>query len=337
VAPDHLLSNFCTLRGEKMRVLVVQADESARALQRDLLASAELTVASAASGAEALESMRSDPPDLVLLDRSLPDMDGLDLLPQVKGTHDHYTPVLIASRRSETAERVLGLSKGADDYVPLPCDPDELLARVRALLRVKEMHDRVLSMQKDLERLVVSDPLTGLYNRRYLIDRVSQEMDRVDRYGGTLSFTMIDLDGFKAVNDRFGHVVGDRLLRAVGNEISRSLRTPDVAARYGGDEFAVILPQTQPEGALRVCERIHGALQRLSLSAGDEQVSITASLGVADYPASDVACAEDLIRAADEALYGAKRGGKNRYSAVRALAGVRSAGVEPVMRRAPRS
>ena len=320
-----------------MRVLVVQADESARALQRDLLASAQLTVAAAGSGAEALEQVRLEAPDLVVLGRSLPDMDGLDLLPQLKGTHDQYTPVLIASHRSETAERVLGLSKGADDYLPLPCDPDELLARVRALLRVKEMHDRLVSMQKNLERLVVSDPLTGLYNRRYLIDRVGQEMDRVDRYGGTLAFAMIDLDGFKAVNDRFGHVVGDRLLRAVGAEISRSLRTPDVAARYGGDEFAVVLPQTQPEGALRVCERIHGALQRLSLSAGEEQVSITASLGVADYPANDVASAEDLINAADEALYGAKRAGKNRYSAVRALAGARSSGVEPVMSRAPRS
>ena len=199
------------------------------------------------------------------------------------------------------------------------------------------MHDRVLSIQKDLERLVVSDSLTGLYNRRYLVDRLGQEMDRVDRYGGTLGFAMIDLDGFKPVNDRYGHVVGDRLLRAVASEITRSLRTPDVAARYGGDEFAVILPQTQPEGALRVCERIHGALQRLTVAAGDEQVTITGSLGVADYPSSDIACAEDLIHAADEALYGAKRAGKNRYSAVRALGGARSSGTAPVMRRAPRS
>ena len=320
-----------------MRVLVVQADESARALQRDLLSGAQLTVAAASSGAEALEKVRAEPPDLVVLGRSLPDMDGLDLLPQLKGTHGQFTPVLVASHRSETAERVLGLSKGADDYLPLPCDPDELLARVRALLRVKEMHDRVLSMQKELERLVVSDPLTGLYNRRYLVDRVGQEMDRVDRYGGTLAFAMIDLDGFKCVNDRHGHVVGDRLLRAVASEITRSLRTPDVAARYGGDEFAVILPQTQPEGALRVCERIHGALQRLTVTAGEEQVSITASLGVADYPSNDIACAEDLISAADEALYGAKRAGKNRYSAVRGLAGPRSFGTAPVMSRAPRS
>ena len=162
-------------------------------------------------------------------------------------------------------------------------------------------------------------------------------MDRVDRYGGTLAFARIDLDGFKPVNDRYGHIIGDRLLRAVGSEITRSLRTPDVAARYGGDEFAVILPQTQPEGALRVCERIHGALQRLTVTAGEEQVSITASLGVADYPSNDIACAEDLIHAADEALYGAKRGGKNRYSAVRALGGARSSGIAPVMSRAPRS
>src|SRR3989441_764348 len=302
-----------------MRVLVVQADESARASQRALLSGAELTVADAGSGAEALEKLREGPPDLVVLGRSLPDMDGLDLLPQLKGTHDQFTPVLIASHRSATAERVLGLQKGADDYLPLPCDPDELLARVRALLRVKEMHDRVLSIQRELERLVVSDPLTGLYNRRYLVERLGQEMNRVDRYGGKLAFAMIDLDGVKPVNDEYGHVFGDRLLRAVASEISRSLRTPDVAARYGGDEFAVILPQTQPEGALRVCERIRKAVEQLALNSGDVPVSVTATLGVADYPAEGIATAEELIHAADEALYGAKRAGKNRYSAVRAL------------------
>jgi two-component system, cell cycle response regulator len=302
-----------------MRVLVVQADESARAAQRALLSGAELTVADAASGAEALEKLRESAPDLVVLGRSLPDMDGLDLLPQLKGTHDQFTPVLIASHRSATAERVLGLQKGADDYLPLPCDPDELLARVRALLRVKEMHDRVLSIQRELERLVVSDPLTGLYNRRYLIERLAQEMNRIDRYGGTLVFAMIDLDEFKPVNDRYGHVFGDRLLRAVASEISRSLRTPDVAARYGGDEFGVILPHTQPEGALRVCERIRKAVEQLAVNAGDAPVSVTSTLGVADYPAEGISTAEELIHAADEALYGAKRAGKNRYSAVRAL------------------
>jgi two-component system, cell cycle response regulator len=302
-----------------MRVLVVQADESARATQRDLLAGAELTVTAAATGAEALEKVRDTQPDLVVLGRSLPDMDGLDLLPQLKGTHSQFTPVLIASHRSATAERVLGLQRGADDYLPLPCDPDELLARVRALLRVKEMHDRVVSMQRELERLVVSDPLTGLYNRRYLVERLGQEMNRVDRYGGTLALAMIDLDGFKPVNDRWGHVFGDRLLRAVAAEISRSLRTPDVAARYGGDEFAVILPQTQPEGALRVCERIRKAVEQLALNAGEQPVSVTATLGVADYPSDGISTAEELIHAADEALYGAKRAGRNRYSAVRAV------------------
>jgi len=302
-----------------MRVLVVQADESARATQRDLLQGAELTVADASTGAEALQKARDTQPDLVVLGRSLPDMDGLDLLEQLKGERGRFTPVLIASHRSATAEVVLGLQKGADDYLPLPCDPDELLARVQALLRVKEMHDRVVAMQRELERLVVSDPLTGLYNRRYLVERLGQEMNRVDRYGGTLALAMIDLDGFKPVNDRYGHVFGDRLLRAVAAEIARSLRTPDVAARYGGDEFAVILPQTQPEGALRVCERIRKAVEQLALSAGDGSVSVTATLGVSDYPADGVSTAEELIQAADEALYGAKRAGRNRYSAVRAV------------------
>jgi diguanylate cyclase (GGDEF)-like protein len=302
-----------------MRVLLVQADESARAQQRQLLSGAELAVADASSGAEAIERLRETRPDLVVLERALPDMDGLDLLPVLKGPSGEFTPVLIASRRSDTAERVLGLQRGADDYLPLPCDPDELLARVRALLRVKSMHDRVVGVQRELEQLVVSDPLTGLYNRRYLVDRLGQEMQRAVRYGGRLAFAMVDLDGFKEVNDQHGHLFGDKILRAVSAEIARSLRAMDVAARYGGDEFALILPHTQPDGALRVCERIRKAVEQIALGAGGTSVSVTASLGIADFPADDVAGAEDLIRAADSALYGAKRAGRNRYCAVRAI------------------
>jgi len=303
---------------EPTRVLIVQADHSERAFQRSLFSDAGMSVFEAGSGAEALDFLITDRPDLVVLGRTLPDMDGLELLPKLKSSELDFVPVLVASQRGETAERVRGLQLGADDYIPRPCDPAEFLARARALLRTKQTHDRIRKLQMTLEQMVVSDPLTGLHNRRYLMDRLVQEMQRSDRHGEPLAFALIDLDGFKPINDQFGHVLGDKVLRAVGNVISKSVRVSDVAARYGGDEFGIILPQTPPEGAMRVCERLLRAISELVLQdESGRSCKVTASLGLAYYPADDVDTPEDLVHSADGALYGAKRSGKNRYSAVR--------------------
>jgi diguanylate cyclase (GGDEF)-like protein len=296
----------------------VQAEQAERAVQRALFIEAGMSVVEACSGAEALDFLATDRPDLVVLGRTLPDMDGLDLLPRFKSGELDFVPVLVASHRGETAERVRGLQLGADDYIPRPCDPAEFLARAKALLRTKQAHDRIRKLQITLEQMVVSDPLTGLHNRRYLMDRMLQEMTRSDRHGEPLAFAMIDLDAFKPINDQFGHVLGDKVLRAVGSAISKSVRVSDIAARYGGDEFAVILPQTPAEGAMRVCERLLRNISEIVLQ--DETgrtLRITASLGLAYYPADDVETPEDLVHSADGALYGAKRSGKNRYTAVR--------------------
>jgi two-component system, cell cycle response regulator len=305
---------------DETRVLIVQAEPSERAFQRSLFVDAGMSVVEAISGSEALDYLATDSPDLVVLGRMLPDMDGLDLLPRFKSSELDFVPVLVASHRSETAERVRGLQLGADDYISRPCDPAELLARARALLRTKQTHDRIRKLQLTLEQMVVSDPLTGLYNRRFLMDRLLQEMQRSDRHGEPLAFAMIDLDGFKPINDLYGHVLGDKVLRGVGSAISRSIRVSDVAARYGGDEFAVILPQTPPEGAMRVCERLLRAISEGGFQDDSGKLCrVTASLGLAYYPADDVETPEDLVHCADGALYGAKRSGKNRYTAVRPM------------------
>jgi len=303
---------------EPTRVLVIQAEQAERALQRSLFTEAGMSVVEVGSGADALDFLTTGRPDLVVLGRTLPDMDGLDLLPRLKTDELDFVPVLVASHRGETAERVRGLQLGADDYLATPCDPAELLARVKALLRTKQAHDRVRKLQVTLEQMVVSDPLTGLHNRRHLMDRLKQEMQRSDRHGEQLAFAMLDLDGFKPINDQFGHVLGDKVLRAVGAAIAKSVRVSDVAARYGGDEFAIILPQTPAEGAMRVCERLLRNISDVTLEDETGRMfRVTASLGLAYYPADDVETPEDLVHSADGALYGAKRSGKNRYTAVR--------------------
>jgi len=308
------------------RVLIVQAESSERAFQKSLFAEAGMSVIEASTGAEVLDFLATDRPDLVVLGRALPDMDGLDLLPSLKSNELEFLPVLVASNRGETAERVRGLQLGADDYISRPCDPAELLARVRALLRTKQTHDRIRKLQATLEQMVVNDPLTGVHNRRYLMDRLLQEMQRSDRHGEPLAFAMLDLDSFRPINDQYGHILGDKVLRAVGNAIAKSIRVSDIAARYGGDEFGVILPQTPPEGAMRVCERLLRTISELILQdENGKSCRVTASLGLAYYPADDVETPEDLVHSADGALYGAKRSGKNRFTAVRPVQPVATA------------
>lgn len=305
---------------DPVRILLVQADATSRQFQRDLFGAADFVVEEASSGAAALEAVAMSRPDLVVLGRSLPDMDGLELLPTLKSSELDFVPVLVVSHKSETAERVRGLQLGADDYLAAPCDPAELLARAKALLRVKQTHDRIRKVQKTLEQLVVRDSLTGLHNRTHLMDRLREEMQRASRYTQPLALAMIDLDGFKPINDQFGHVVGDQVLRNVGGAIARCVRLSDIACRYGGDEFAVILPQTPPEGAMRVCERILKAIEALRL-VGEQgrRTAVTASLGLAWFPADDLKTPEDFLQAADGALYAAKRSGKNRFTSVRAV------------------
>ena len=323
---EESVSHSGHVMAESVRVLVVQSEDAERLFQRALFTDAGMTVVEAGTGAEALEFLATDHADLVVLGRALPDMDGLDLLPRLKSNELEFVPVLVVSHRGETAERVRGLQLGADDYLGRPCDPAELLARVKALMRNKQSHDKIRKLQQSLEQMVISDPLTGLHNRRFLMDRVAQEMQRADRHGEPLAFAMLDLDAFKPINDQFGHVVGDKVLRAVGNAISRCVRVSDIAARYGGDEFAIILPQTPPEGAMRVCERILRTIGELKLA--DENgvgCPVTASLGLAYYPAEDLETPEDLVHSADGALYGAKRMGKNRFSTVRPVQPLASA------------
>src|SRR5437763_14676962 len=184
------------------RVLIVQAEPSERAFQRSLFVEAGMSVVEVATGSEAVDFLATDRPDLVVLGRTLPDMDGLDLLPRLKSSELDFIPVLVASQRSETAERVRGLQLGADDYVSRPCDPAELLARVRALLRTKQTHDRIRKLQATLEQTVVNDPLTGLQNRRCLMDRLLQEMQRSDRHGEPLASAMLDVDWCRPLNDQ---------------------------------------------------------------------------------------------------------------------------------------
>ena len=273
----------------------------------------------AQSGMDGLKIARAENPDLVILDVIMDDMDGFAVCRWLKmheTTRD--IPVLMLTARGDVKDRVEGLHVGAEDYLPKPFEPEELEARIFAALRVraaqaelKQRNSQLESMLHHVEALAITDPLTGLYNRRRLADVLRREWAMAKRYQNPLACVMVDIDHFKDFNDRHGHDAGDSVLKEVAQALSGNLREVDLAARYGGEEFAVLLPQTEKSGALTLAQRLLDSVRALSVHAGTDKLCVTASLGVAAAHDVTTSKAEDLIRAADAALYDAKRQGRN--------------------------
>lgn len=274
-------------------------------------------VRTAIDGKDAIRKVRAEPPDLVLLDMILPDMDGLEVLRIVKARPEEaFIPVIILSVRSDLDSKVTGLRIGADDFLAKPFAEAEILARCAAMLRIKSLQDQLRRTQQKLAEQAITDELTGLKNRRAFDERLAEEFRRAQRYSDPVALIMLDLDHFKLVNDRYGHPFGDVVLRGAAESIRTSTRDPDIPARYGGEEFAVILPKTHLSGALAVAERIWKGLGAREYAVPEgtgaaAPLHVTASIGLAFYPSKDISSPELLLRFADEALYQAKRAGRN--------------------------
>ncbi|HYG67333.1 MAG TPA: diguanylate cyclase [Anaeromyxobacteraceae bacterium] len=302
------------------KILVVDDSPTQLYWLAHVLAREGHAVRSAATGADAIREVRASPPDLVFLDWVLPDMDGLEVLRAVKALpEEQFIPVIMLSAKSDLDSRVAGLRIGADDFLAKPFAEAELLARAAAMLRIKTLQDELREAKRLLEEQSITDALTGLRNRRCFDERLREEFERARRYGDPLAVLMIDLDHFKDVNDRYGHPVGDVVLRETAALLRISTRDPDTCARFGGEEFAVILPKTHVIGATTVAERIRSEMGAKvhahpapGAGAGElREFSVTPSIGVAVYPSDGITTPEALLGAADEALYAAKRAGRN--------------------------
>ncbi len=301
------------------RILVVEDSPAQAQGLAQVLGREGYQVEIAADGRDAIRRVRGDPPDLVLLDMILPDMDGLEVLRILKArAEDQFIPVILLSVKADLDSRVAGLRIGADDFLAKPFADAEIQARAGAMLRIKSLQDQLRAAKSQLEKLSVTDGLTGLYNHRHFEERLHEEFRRSHRYSDPVALIMLDLDHFKSINDRFGHPFGDRVLRGTAELISTTIRDPDVCARYGGEEFAIILPKAHLQGALAVAERIHREMELKTYAVESDpgarkpaEIRVTASLGIAFYPSKDVTSPEMLVKFADEALYRAKREGRN--------------------------
>ena len=285
-------------------VLVADDDGVTRAMVRAWLSRAGYEVLAASEGEEALRLATQLTPDLLLLDVTMPGLDGYEICRAVQATGAVAPPVIFLTAHTQTAARVTGLDAGAVDYIVKPFEQAELIARVRAALRTKAVRD-------GLAAKAARDGLTGLLNRSELDGRAEEAVALARRHGRALSCLMVDLDHFKQINDRYGHAAGDAVLREAARRIVASCRVSDVIGRYGGEEFLLLLPETRAEDAVIAAEKVRNVLASTPIDVGRLSLPIRASIGVAAWNAS-MATPACLYAAADQALYCAKELGRDR-------------------------
>ena len=267
----------------------------------------------AGDGIEGFKILLSKPIDIILCDLEMPGMDGYKFLRMVASREEiQDIPVIILTSHEGQEEKIRGLGAGASDFLTKPFYPDELVARVKVQLKIKSLQDSLKESNRQLTKLSQTDPLTNLSNRRRLMEILAVEFDRSNRNGAPFSVLMIDLDHFKRVNDTYSHQEGDIVLKAIAVVMRGHLRLYDTAARYGGEEFTLVLPETGLAGAVGVAERIRKEIAKLNFAGVIENLKVTASIGVATSTGKKIGSVDDLLRAADDALYEAKTNGRNR-------------------------
>lgn len=298
------------------RVLLVEDEPTQQLLMERLLLSEGYQVDIADNGHDALTLIRSGRYELVLTDWEMPGIDGVTLCRLVRAANLPSVYILLLTSHGAVAHAVEGLRAGANDFIRKPAEDAELLARLEAGRRVVRLEQSLREANAQIERLSVTDPLVGIFNRRYLHERLPQETARARRYGHSLSVVMADLDHFKRINDTYGHQAGDTVLQQTVAVARRALRQPDWIARYGGEEFVFVLLETHLEGAYAVAERMRRLCSENPVVLPTAEVNVTASFGVASLdcvpPSRDDA--ELMLREADKALYESKRAGRNRVT-----------------------
>jgi diguanylate cyclase (GGDEF)-like protein len=293
--------------GETVRVLIIDDEPNVIQSLGDILKTHGMESLGALYGEEGIRLATEESPDVILLDSRMPGISGFDVCTILKQEeHTRHIPIIFLTGRDITEENVVrGLELGAYDYITKPYRVAELLSRIRVMARIKFAEQRA-------RELSVTDELTGLYNRRFLLQRLEEELSRARRYRLPLTCVLIDLDNFKRVNDDHGHQAGDHVLRQVGQLLRHECRKEDILARYGGEEFTVVLSGDEQDGR-GASERLRHRLETSPLTMDGATVTITASFGVACYPThmpeGDLSA---LLHLADVALYQAKRAGRNR-------------------------
>jgi diguanylate cyclase (GGDEF)-like protein len=269
--------------------------------------------ACASDGETALNMVAQSPPDLILLDVMMPHMDGNEVARRIKADKSlPYIPIIMQTALDSTQSKVVGLDSGADDYVTKPINYAELQARMTAALRIKALQDQVAAKNVQLAEMAITDALTGLYNRRHLDERLDEMFEHSARLHEPLSVAMFDIDHFKMVNDTYGHQAGDIVLAQFAQLLKHAARDIDRIGRYGGEEFMVLLPGTVLDAGVTFAKRARQEVETHQFEYDGGALKCSISAGVASFPHPKVHTRQQLVKAADDALYVAKATGRNR-------------------------
>ena len=301
-------------------ILFAEDNAISRKIVESHLGKAGYEITSVKNGRKAFELFRKNFFPIVLTDWMMPEMDGLELCRAVRNHESEgYVYIILLTSNDKKDQVVSGFEAGADDYLIKPPDPAELIARIKTGIRVLELEGSLKKANEKNRILSITDPLTGCYNRGYLMEQLPREIRRVRRYGHPLSLGLCDIDHFKKVNDTYGHQTGDKVLQIFIKCVRDTIReSMDWVARYGGEEFMVACPETDMGSAQVMMERLRETVAQRSIKAGDTEIHITVSFGLTSFdshtPDNNVS-AENMIRQADRLLYHAKNQGRNRIQA----------------------
>jgi two-component system, cell cycle response regulator len=307
-----------------VKVLIAEDDAVSRLTLRRAIERLGHDVLVATDGSEAWELFSRHPIDVIVSDWLMPGLDGLDLCRRVRESqHETYTYFMLLTSMEGKQNFMQGMQAGADDYLTKPLDREELQIRLQVASRVTALHHQLAEKTHELERanraLAESarrDPLTGLGNRLKLRDDLGQLQRWLDRYGRGFGVALCDVDRFKLYNDRYGHVAGDEVLQAISTAIATTIRSGDLAYRYGGEELLVIMPEQSAETSIIAMERVRAAVERLAIphAANCPHGVVTISIGLVAIARGEQFPWETVLNQADTALYRAKAEGRNRVA-----------------------
>ncbi len=269
-------------------------------------------VVKAGDGREAWNTIcEDDPPRIALLDWMMPEMEGIEICERIqKSDKLPFIYTILLTTRRDKEDIVNALDSGAHDFLSKPVHTGELRARIAVGVRLVEAKNEVNEYAKKMERLAITDYLTGVYNLRYFMEMAVKELDRCKRYGGHFSLLSLDIDHFKRINDTYSHLAGDAALQTLTGKLQSILRKNDLLARLGGEEFSVLLPETGRKEAFELAERLRRKVEEISIDFEGRSFGFTVSIGVTEAIEND-ATIEQVQMRADNALYSAKENGRN--------------------------
>jgi two-component system, cell cycle response regulator len=302
-----------------MRILIAEDDPSFRRLLKETLAMWGYDVVVAENGDAALQILQSeDPPRLAMLDWMMPGMEGVEVCRKVREKmKEPYTYIILLTSQQGDEDLVTGMEAGADDYITKPFLHNELRLRLRAGRRIIELQNELIAARDTFQAKAIRDSLTGLLNHEEILRVLGEELVRADREKKYVGAVMADIDYFKRINDTYGHLAGDAVIRLTAERLRPVLRSFDSIGRYGGEEFLVVLPGCDRECTEFLAERLRSVVSDKNMDTPEGMIPVTISLGVAASGGERGWHADTLVKAADAALYRAKKNGRNRVEVAR--------------------